>query len=294
MQINDFQTLFQRIEYLRNNGIKMKEIADWIEMSPSVLSSLYTTVLPHYFDQVKKSDPDEALENAIALVNNVSKKRLLSNMENILKRLEELEPSRENSFKGNPFAEQLIEEMRLSARKIDNFKGIYNSYSLSSSTDCLKIEPFLIRTSDNNDTVRIGRLSAYGESQWGFGIMGDSQNFYCLFSENQVPLITLVTVYLQIPLFKNPRQLRGLYIGLDYNRNPVARRILLVKESESTDIDEFINQKSGLIDKEDFTPEQQTYYDYTCQTGDFIKMCTVPSLRMDESDLIKEKKMLTL
>ena len=34
--------------------------------------------------------------------------------------------------------------------------------------------------------------------------------------------------------------------------------------------------------------------DYTCQTGDFIKMCTVPSLRMDESDLVKEKKMLTL
>ena len=52
--------------------------------------------------------------------------------------------------------------------------------------------------------------------------------------------------------------------------------------------------KNGLIAKEDFTPEQQSYYDYTCQTGDYIKMCTVPSLRMDESDLIKEKKMLAL
>ena len=105
---------------------------------------------------------------------------------------------------------------------------------------------------------------------------------------------TMVTIYLQIPFFKNPRQLRGLYIGQDYNRNPIARRILLIKESESTEIDEFMSRKSGLIDKEDFTPEQQVYYDYTCQTGDFIKMCTVPSLRMDESDLVKEKKMLTL
>ena len=52
--------------------------------------------------------------------------------------------------------------------------------------------------------------------------------------------------------------------------------------------------KSGLVAKEDFTPEQQAYYDYTCQTGDYIKMCTVPSLRMNESDLIKEKKMLAL
>ena len=154
------------------------------------------------------------------------------------------------------------------------------------------MEPFLLSPSDNQ--VRVGRISAYGEAQWGFGIMPDPQNFHCMLNENQAPQFTMVTIYLQIPFFKNPRQLRGLYIGQDYNCNPIARRILLIKESESTEIDEFMSRKSGLIDKEDFTPEQQAYYDYTCQTGDFIKMCTVPSLRMDESDLVKEKKMLTL
>lgn len=292
--MNDFQSLYQRIEYLRNNGVKMKEIADWVEMAPSVLSSLYTTVLPNYFDALKTCPPDEALDNALMLVNNVSKKKLLSSVEDMLNRLEELEQSHPSNPKSNPFAEQLNEEIRLSARKIDNFKGIYYSYSLSSSSDCLKMEPFIIAPSENTDSVRIGRLSAYGEPQWGFGVTGDPQNFYCLFNESQSPQFTLVTVYLQIPLFRNPRQLRGLYIGLDYNRNPIARRILLVKESENTDIDTFITLKNGLIAKEDITPEQQVYYDYTCQTGDFIKMCTVPSLKMDESDLIKEKKMLEL
>ena len=48
--------------------------------------------------------------------------------------------------------------------------------------------------------------------------------------------------------------------------------------------------ESGLIQKEDFTSEQQAYYDYTCQTGDYIKMCTVPSLQMDESDLVKKRQ----
>lgn len=292
--MNDFQSLYQRIEYLRNNGVKMKEIADWVEMAPSVLSSLYTTVLPNYFDALKTCPPDEALDNALMLVNNVSKKKLLSSLENMLNRLEELEPSHPSNSKSNPFAEQLNEEIRLSARKIENFKGIYYSYSLSSSSDSLKIEPFIITPSENTDSVRIGRLSAYGELQWGFGVTGDPQNFYCLFNEGQSPQFTLVTVYLQIPLFRNPRQLRGLYIGLDYNRNPIARRILLIKESENTDIDTFITLKNGLIAKEDITPEQQIYYDYTCQVGDFIKMCTVPSLKMDESDLIKEKKMLEL
>ena len=290
--MNNLQEFYRKIEYLRSNGVKMKEIADWIDMAPSILSSLYTTVLPNYFEGIKSYPPEEALDSALALVNNVSKKRLLSHIEEMTLRLDQMELAEPDSLKDNPFAKQLMEETRLSASKIEAFKGIYTSYSLSSSSDCLKMEPFLLSPSDNQ--VRVGRISAYGEAQWGFGIMPDPQNFHCMLNENQAPQFTMVTIYLQIPFFKNPRQLRGLYIGQDYNRNPIARRILLIKESESTEIDEFMSRKSGLIDKEDFTPEQQVYYDYTCQTGDFIKMCTVPSLRMDESDLVKEKKMLTL
>lgn len=292
--MNDFQELYQRIEYLRNNGVKMKEIADWTEMAPSVLSSLYTTVLPTYFESIRTTSPEEALDHALSFVNNVSKKRLLSGMEDMLKRLYELEPKGNQLPAGNPFVDQLNEGIQLSVRKDLNISGLYTSYSLSSSSDCLKVEPFIISLSENKDCIRIGRLSAYGDAQWGVGVMGDPQNFYCLFSENPSPQFTLVTIYLQIPFFRNPNQLRGLYIGLDYNRNPVARRIVLIKESESTIAEEFMSMKSGHVNKEDFTPEQQNYYNYTCQAGDYIKMCTVPSLQMNESDLVKEKKMLAL
>ena len=36
--MDDFRELYRRIEYLRNNGIKMKEIADCAGMAPSILS----------------------------------------------------------------------------------------------------------------------------------------------------------------------------------------------------------------------------------------------------------------
>ena len=291
---NNFQEFYKRIGYLRSSGVKMKEIADWISIAPSVLSSLYTTVLPDYFESIKTNHPDEALDHALAQVNNVSKRRLLADMEKMLTRLEELEPSQQPGRKENPFMELLTEEMQLTTGKVSSICGLYTSYSLSSSSDCLKMEPFIIALSENNDHVRIGRLNAYGEAQWGIGVSGDPQNFYCMFSESLTSQFIPVTLYLQIPFFNQPRQLRGLYMGLDYNRNPVARRIVLIKESESTSADDFLAMKSGLVAKEDFTPEQQAYYDYTCQTGDYIKMCTVPSLRMDESDLIKEKKMLAL
>ena len=48
VMMNDLIEIYRRIEYLRNNGLKMKEIADFVDMAPSVLSALYSSVLPTY------------------------------------------------------------------------------------------------------------------------------------------------------------------------------------------------------------------------------------------------------
>lgn len=211
--MDDFRELYRRIEYLRNNGIKMKEIADCAGMAPSILSSLYTTVLPTYFEELKNCSHEEALDHAIVLVNNISKRRLLSILPELLERLGKMEPNMQSDRKANPFLDHLQEEILLSTTRVDNICGLYTSYSLSSSSDCLKMEPFIISLSENKEYIRIGRLNAYGEAQWGMGVTGDPQNFYCMFSENPSPQFTLVTIYLQIPFFRNPRQLRGLYIS---------------------------------------------------------------------------------
>ena len=72
----------------------MKEIADRVDMAPSVLSALYSSVLPAYIDLLKTRTPDEALDDALALVNNVSKKRLLNNVSSMRILLQEMEPVR--------------------------------------------------------------------------------------------------------------------------------------------------------------------------------------------------------
>lgn len=50
--------------------------------------------------------------------------------------------------------------------------------------------------------------------------------------------------------------------------------------------------KLRLVPKAELTPELEVYYNYTCQEGDYIKTCTVPSPKLDETDLEREKKML--
>ena len=78
--MNELIEIYKRIEYLRNNGLKMKDIADRIDMAPSVLSALYSSVLPTYMELLHTHTSEEALDEALALVNNVSKKRLLGSM----------------------------------------------------------------------------------------------------------------------------------------------------------------------------------------------------------------------
>lgn len=91
-----------------------------------------------------------------------------------------------------------------------------------------------------------------------------------------------------------PPFLRGLYVSLDYNNNPVARRILFVKYSDSIARDEFLKLKGELKAPEVLDEKEKAYYDYTCQAEDIIRMCNIPSPRMTEEDLIVEKKIFSL
>mgnify|MGYP002246012682 CR=1 FL=1 len=57
--MNELPEIYKRIEYLRNKGVKMKEIADHTNMAASVLSSLYSSVLPTYIGCIKKGNNEE-------------------------------------------------------------------------------------------------------------------------------------------------------------------------------------------------------------------------------------------
>ena len=75
--------------------------------------------------------------------------------------------------------------------------------------------------------------------------------------------------------------------------NSVAE-LRFIKHSDSTGMDDFLELKGTIIPKEELTEEQIPYYNYTCQPGDYIKTCSVPSPLFNEKDLEREKKMLEI
>lgn len=78
---NDVKRIYDRITFLRQKGVRMKEMAERSATSPSVLSAIYSTVFPAYFSGLEKGKTcDEALEEALIWVNNVSKKKFFNTL----------------------------------------------------------------------------------------------------------------------------------------------------------------------------------------------------------------------
>ena len=101
-----------------------------------------------------------------------------------------------------------------------------------------------------------------------------------------------MTVYLQLPFLEDIRFLKGIYLVPDYNMNPIARRIVLVKRSDTYLPEDFASMEARLILPDELTEEETLIYNYTCGETDYIKMCTLPSPKLDLRDLHAEKKLL--
>ena len=160
--MDELKQIYERITLLRQKGIKMKEIAGQTGFSPSVLSALYSTVLPAFFQNQKKGmNNEEALDQALVWVNNISKKKLLGSLPSLKASLFAMQvipkvPTREND---NPFLAELEANMRETLSWIANYSGIYISYSLSSTSQAMKVEPYLIAPAEKGNYVEVTTTS---------------------------------------------------------------------------------------------------------------------------------------
>lgn len=285
--------IYQRISLLKNGGVKMKDIADRLDLAPSVLSALYATILPSFSKSIEKMDFNDALEEALTNVNNLSKKRLLNNLDMMYKRLGSFDFSKPNKSKGeHPFLKFLREETVASTTKADSFEGLYMAYTCSSSMQMLKAEPFYLTISKEKNALVAGRKSIHNSLREGIGIIKEQQILYLMFNAFREPNISLVTIYLQLPFLEEINILKGLYIVLDYNKNPIARRIVLMKKTNHYSEKEFSEMDAKLISPNNFTEEERLLFDYTCEDSDSLKMCTLPSPKLDLRDLQFEKRLL--
>lgn len=53
--MEELKVIYDRVTFLRQKGVKMKDIAERAGMTSSVLSAIYSTVLPAFFKNAEKA-----------------------------------------------------------------------------------------------------------------------------------------------------------------------------------------------------------------------------------------------
>ena len=292
--MEELKDIYDRISYLRHKGMKMKDIAALVDYAPSVFSALYTTVMPAFLKNTSRGmAPEEALDGALAWVNNVSKRRLLASLPAMRATLMATDVEPEPAPGGaNPYAASLGHIMGRAAGAIGSHAGTYLSYSLSSGSHALKVEPYMIAPAKGGGYVEVWHNNAYGATHRGLVMENGASHIYLIFNENSYPRLDLFQVCLKLPLYDRPPFLRGIYTSFDYNYNPIARRILFVRHSDSTSPDEFATLRGCLKSRGELCGDEAAYYDYTCGSADVVRLCNIPSPSMRTADLAEEKRLL--
>lgn len=289
--------VYSQIKQLRDKGVKMKDISEATEITSSVLSSLYSTVLPSFIDSTSKGkDEDNAIEESLQMVNNISKKKFFDILDLMESKLHLIEFRMGGiDHQERIFFDDIEREAIAFMAQAENYSGIYLAYSRSSYKDALKIEPYIIQDIAKGEIMpKIAFSNEMGQEYWGVALFSAHQMGYIFINEQKKRKLGLRAISLQLPLFDRPKVLKGIYLSHDYNHNPIARRIVFIKQSDSTDIDEFRKIKAQLVLPDSLDEDQRNYYNYTCCDGDYICSFMYASPEPNNEDLVKEKLMLKL
>lgn len=153
--MNRLVLLYERMKKLRESGVRMKDISEETDIASSVLSSLYSSVLPMYVNLLSGGDdPETALDKALQQVNNVSKRKLLGCLDELYEKVCHIEPrlvSSKNS--GRPFLDDIEREAIKYLPNAGVYTGLYLAYSSSSFSDGLKVEPYMITSITDGETL---------------------------------------------------------------------------------------------------------------------------------------------
>ena len=290
-------SLYERMKKLRDAGVRMKDISEETGIASSVLSSLYSSVLPTYINLISGGcNPENALDQGLQQVNNVSKRKLQSCLDELYEKVCHMEPRfASNRNNGRPFLDDIEKEAIKYLPNAGIYTGLYYSYSSSSYSDGLKVEPYMITSIVDGDTMpKVYCQNISGDYYTGVGLFSPFQIGYLMFNEQKRLQLALKVVYLQLPIIEYPQIMKGIYLTHDYNRNPIARRILFVRKSDEIPLEEFAELRTEVIPKEELTGELLDFYNYTCGQDDVIRSMMLISPDKNLKELKHEKLLLKI
>lgn len=232
-QILCFQQL---VKSYRSAGIKMKKLANQLQLQPSVISALYTTVFPAILKQGPPPMDFYIAEEAFRKVNNVSIK-FLAHLKTHIIGLKALDKSGTISQRSQPelWFEKLEKQYNRTFDKIGSqLDGSYYCFTISSNRNALKQDILRITSNESSRTIFIekGNQHSYNSFTGYADLTREHQAVIHLYDQADSPAESEF-INFTLPVIKSPEIIVGILSGMDYNRQPISRRLVLYRAENS-------------------------------------------------------------
>jgi len=243
--IKDVNGFIEICKKLKQAGYKKKDIASVLDVPAPVLSSLLKTVLPS-ISQIDTSISTKEIEvvvsDAFLMVNNLSRtkivKRLPVDIVTLTNLLDNMDFKRHEK---SSYLNFIRHQAEFSYNYISQyFQGIYYFYYLSSDTDQLKAEPFMIKPNIVEKIVDVYKGNEQSSVRcFGIALLNNNHTINMQLAENHESPEEYMQILLSLPFIRQVEYLRGIFSNLNFARQPIARKVVLHKISDQSDYDFF-------------------------------------------------------
>ena len=243
-------SLYERMKKLREAGVRMKDISEETGIaSGRTLLALFFRAPHIHQSALRRMRYGKCVRPRAA----TSQQRVETQTARLPRRIvRQSEPHRATfrfqQKRRTTFLDDIEKEAIKYLPNAGIYTGLYQSYSSSSYSDGLKVEPYMISSIVDGDTMpKVYCQNLAGDYYIGVGLFSPFQIGYLMFNEQKRLQLALKVVYLQLPIIEYPQIMKGIYLTHDYNRNPIARRILFVRQGDEIPLEEFADLRTEVI-----------------------------------------------
>ncbi len=289
LQFQNKLRIFQdQVSLLLNKGMKKKQIAQYLELHPPVLSSLMNNIVQKIANlELEEADISLAIQNAFNSVNNISEYKIKRNIDSYIEKLKEIEIS-QLRIKNDP-VNRLLDIINSAQNKyLKGLNGIYHCFYISSSGYMVKREPFMLKLEDENKLIAYkgNKNSTYRYSGFGYLSNKDILTVQLIEDDSLHPDHFLMNFHL--PPSAEFSSLRGISLSMSNNYMPISRKIILQKIDINISLTEY-----NLMDTSYYPPDRNhnengVIIEYLYQHQSHMECLPIPQPSFDDKDLVKE------
>lgn len=288
--------LLELTRFLKEAGLKNKDIANALGIFPSAFSAMTSNILHKLVEAEQDGGVNEEQIKALFdTVNNVSEVKTRRRIASYLEKLEQLKLQLFDDLDKQPpnYVDQLIEDSPAEILRL--LEGVYHCYYVSSFGYRIKKEPFLIHYDLRKKAYHVRKGNRQSPACYeGFGYMSNNQLFTIQIMEKNTLAVDNFLAHFHLPplYVETMEMLKGISISMSNSNLPISRKMILHRIGKYHSLDEYdalethFYQEGEALDNE--------IVQYLRQECSMIEYLPIPYPDYAPKDLEKEQKVKAL